>query len=734
VSASRFIAATLVALCVCLVGVSPAHAQDDSVAGPRRTLVLSLPDVTWEQIERQPVPNLRALLEPTAVASLAPARTRDRPDGFASSYLTMGAGTRATAPDQINGITTPDGAVWVAEWDELIARNDEALYEARLGAVGDRLDAAGIGRAVISAAGSSDAAALLALADHDGTVPFARLDGLTMRDSTAPGGNVANPEAVFAATRTVWEDPTLAGSENGHVVVLVEASDLVRNARASAGLPGLLAGPARNAALARADILVGLLADLLDPETDALVVIGPASEFGPRTLTVSAAASPTSEPGWMRSATSQRDGIISVIDVGPTLLDLNAITRPTHMEGRPAVFVTSDKSLDARIADLTRHLDRARLRGATQTRHADVVTWATVATLVAAGFALFRRRVAAWIAAGLTVATFGFVIASYWVSSPFLNDSSTRWWWTLLLVTVALFAIAWALRPRPMAGLVAVLMGLSATVAIDLITDSSMQFGAAFGYSPTANSRIYGLSNFSFGVFAGATLMVAGFITSRPGTAARLWTYGILAVSLLLIGGPSWGADVGGALAFAPGFAVFAMVAQGMRMRLRTLALAVLAAIVAISAFTALDLLRPSGQRTHLGRLAERFIDEGWESMRVILTRKALGALEASSPRWWIITIAAIVVLVLLSRMGAWSRAIAAYRGLRPAAYGAVVTAFAGTVLNDSGLAIGALILAILTPTLVLAALFASSENNASSDDAVDYASPASTAPSSIMQ
>lgn len=711
---------------------APAGASDPPAA-PLRTMIISLPDVTWEQIERQPVPHLRALLEPAAVASLAPARTRDRPDGFASTYLTFGAGTRATAPDRVTAESSGDGGVVVKEWRQLVARNDQALYEAQLGAVGNRLKREGVGRAVISAAGSTDAAALLALADGDGRVPYARLDGLSERDSTAPGGTVTDPAAVRDAVATVWNNAAVAGGQSGRVVVLVEAADLVRNARASAGLPGLLANPARNAALARADALVGQLAELIDPRTDSLMVVGPASEFGPRTLTISAAQTPSSDPGWLGSATTQRDGIISVIDVGPTLLDLSRIPRPTHMEGRAATFVASDASINQRIADMTRHLDRARLRAATQTLHSDVVTWATVATLIAAGFALFGRRGAGSVAAGLAIATYAFIVVSYLVSSPFLNDSSSRWWLTLGGATAGLFTVLWLLRPRPMAGLIGVLMGLAATVAVDLATGSSMQFGAAFGYSPTANSRIYGLSNFSFGVFAGSVLMVAGFVASRPGRATRGWTYGLLTLALVLIGGPSWGADVGGALAFAPGLTVFAMVAIGMRIRIRTLLLAALASVVAISAFTALDLMRPPGQRTHLGRLAERFTDEGWESMRVILTRKALGAFEASSPRWWIVTVAAIVVLVLLVRTRQWSRAITAYPGLRPAAYAAVVTAIAGTVLNDSGLAIGALILAILAPTLAIAATFGPGSGVVESAIHHGQDTPASSA-SSIMK
>ena len=41
------------------------------------------------------------------------------------------------------------------------------------------------------------------------------------------------------------------------------------------------------------------------------------------------------------------------------------------------------------------------------------------------------------------------------------------------------------------------------------------QPGAAFGYSPTGNSRLYGISNYAFGQVAASSCLLAAFVASR---------------------------------------------------------------------------------------------------------------------------------------------------------------------------------------------------------------------------
>ena len=104
---------------------------------------------------------------------------------------------------------------------------------------------------------------------HEGKVPGGQVDrGLPQADPGAPFGVRLDPDRVLDAFRASW---------TGRAVVLVEASDLVR-----ADLAGRFASDEqrerlRTNALRDTDELVGRLLGDVDPQRDAVIVVGPAA-------------------------------------------------------------------------------------------------------------------------------------------------------------------------------------------------------------------------------------------------------------------------------------------------------------------------------------------------------------------------------------------------------------------------------------------------------------------------
>src|SRR5690606_36979926 len=74
------------------------RARDLEAAPVRRVLVVSLPGVDWDRLRGADLPNLERFVEQAAVADLT-TRIGRRSAGATDAYLTMGAGTRAVAPD-----------------------------------------------------------------------------------------------------------------------------------------------------------------------------------------------------------------------------------------------------------------------------------------------------------------------------------------------------------------------------------------------------------------------------------------------------------------------------------------------------------------------------------------------------------------------------------------------------------------------------------------------------------
>ena len=119
-------------------------------------------------------------------------------------------------------------------------------------------------------------------------------------------------------------------------------------------------------------------------------------------------------------------------------------------------------------------------------------------------------------------------------------------------------------------------------------------------------------------------------------------------------------------LALVPAFGLVAVRLLGWRIRVRAVLLALAGTAVAIAGAVAVDLSRPPGSRTHLGRLVEQVQREGPGEFVDVVTRK-IGlnlASFGSSPFRWLLPVAVLGGLALWWMPG---RAVpAAWRALDP--------------------------------------------------------------------
>jgi hypothetical protein len=225
------------------------------------------------------------------------------------------------------------------------------------------------------------------------------------------------------------------------------------------------------------------------------------------------------------------------------------------------------------------------------------------------------------------------------------------------------------------------------------MTGSTLSLSAAFGYSPTGNSRLYGISNYSFGQVAGAACLLAAFVADRwRGRRGLVGALALLVAVLVVIGVPVFGSDVGGIIAFTPTILVFAALATGYRLRWRTIVVGLLVTIAAVTAFGMLDLARPEGQRAHLGRLFERVGNEGVGPLLNLIERKALANLGVTTSSFWVAAIpVAVGFMIFLAKYPnrPLSRLYEQTPSLRAGVWAAVVAAVLGSAVNDSGAIVG---------------------------------------------
>jgi hypothetical protein len=712
----------------------------------RRVLVLSLPGTTWAAVREADTPNLDRLFEKAAVGSTS-VRAIERETRPGDGYVTIGAGTAAAGVSGVEGlafdageagpggtgpggddpgspVAGPAGGI-VSTGVGALARDARRRHRgAQIGALGDALARAGVLRAVVANADLAlgppapagpdgdlrdpqyDTAtyhreAALALADHAGIVPAGDVGRRLLReDAPAPMGFGLDPEAALRAFRSAWGVP-------GRAVVLFEASDLARLHASQAGIPaGHLPDPALGRrTLEAADGLVGRVVADVDLEHDAVIVTGPSDPWDGVHLTVAALRAPGVRPGVLDSATTRRPGYVTLPDLGPTVLDLLGVPRPDSMEGRPyeshprswsgppvGRFVENDR--EARFRD--------RMLGAVAGAYVTVEILLSLAVAYVLARHPARRGlrrafdfIGLWLLAVVPLTFLGSVLDLDRVG-PYL---------ALVMGGGALLAAAaGALRGpmRPLAVLLGLLVGLHVG---DVVTGAHLQITTVFGYSPTVGGRFAGFGNLAFGQLAAGAILLAGILASMLGGRRGVMAGGaVLAVALVADGMPFWGADVGGVLATVPAFTLVALGLSGRMVSRRRLGALAAAGVAAVVGLGLVDLLRPDGSRTHLGRLFEQIGHDGFRPFSDAVQRKIAENLSVIPTSIWIPLVPAVLAFYAWLAYGS-SPSLEEIRrrapAMRPALVGLLIAGVLGMALNDSGIAVPAMMLGVLNPVLV---------------------------------
>jgi hypothetical protein len=711
-----------------------ADASDGTRAS--RVLIVSLPTVTWSDVQRVHTPNLDRIFSKGAVGNLV-TNGVERPAPLADAYLSLGAGARATAGaiganstglgfgveekfgrDDAGTVfrsrtgTPPGDGIVFMDVNDVTEANDSELYGAKVGLLGDELAKAGVTRAVIANGDGTDPsvpdtrvspyrrAAVGALMTNTGKVPAGQVDrDLLTPDPGAPFGLRLDNAAVTDAFDQVWQRDA---------VVLVEGSDLVRADVSGRFASETQAEKLRDQALRWTDALVGQLLDRVDLAKDLVVVVAPETHANDDSLTVAAVAGPGFAPGLLRSTTTQTDGFVNITDVAPTVLRAYGIDRPDDMEGRRMESAPNGDPLATRVERLadvnTDGLFRDSLIGASM----------GVVLGVACGVGLFvillDRFPGLGFFRGLVVFAAVWELAfldTVYLAGPlhFGRNGGRPAYWVFVLggafVLAALFLLVARRQPVD-----AILVGLGSVVAVhlvDLVTGAHLEWNTVFGYSPTIGIRFVGEGNMTFALLGAAATLFAGLFWWRVPTArGRNVAIGLLALTVVVMGAPFWGNDFGGAISAAPGFALLVWLLLGHRVRWRTLWVMVVVLVGAAVAVGLVDLLRPPDSRTHVGKFFEKaFTDFGGATL--VIRRKLhenLSVLTHSLLAVCLIVALAVVCWLWFARPRSLRILVARIPTATATGLALAVVAVLGFALNDSGISIPGMMAAVFVATL----------------------------------
>lgn len=616
------------------------------VASSRDVVLVSVPGLRWQDLEAADTPHLDQLVGASALMSvraLGPETSRTE------AYLSLNAGNRVAA-DGVDAVVS--GGRCVPELVDAAAESaDDDLNGAEPGAFGDALAAAGLHTTVVG--GPS---AIASLMDREGCV------------------------GTYTADRPAG--PLPAG------VVLVEFDGLDADGTASDRL----------AVLERIDAAVG---SLVMPEGAAalLVAVNAVDDRAEVTVAGLRIGAPVAA---LTSPTTRRAGYVTLPDIAPTVLEMVGLAVPDSMNGTPmAIASVPDDGLVERTSTLADLAERVAFRD----RAVGPVSVVMVVLLVLCAAAFVGRR--ARLARLLAPIVVAYPTLTFLLGLTPYHHLPLDFVVVMVPVTAAFTAavVTSALSSRGPWVPTAALAGALWLVQVgDIVTGGRLQINTPLGYTPTIAGRFQGYGNLSFGLVAASAVVVA-VLAAWIVPARRWWVLGtaawVGAVTLVADAAPRYGSDVGGTLAIIPGFVVLLTVLAGRHIGWRRLVAAGAGTVVLVAVLAAADLTRPASSRTHLGRFADDLLhgDGG-----LVIRRKMRGNLAILTSSVW-----SVVLLLLLVGIGwsAWRRRAVLTDALRDRPTtraflaGFVTVAVLGFALNDSGIAVPAVMLVAGVPWLV---------------------------------
>ncbi len=682
-----------------------------------RVIVIGVPRLGSNDLDPLTMPNLWAMAQHGGVGVITPRTPASNPSEL-QAWATMGAG----APTLLGaiGVDVAEGPgvgdqVRVVPGDQQIDGGTAAQVSARItgkspsgpqvvlgstlrkgdlrsygqpGRLGDLVRRAGGRTQVVSSEfliglptdASVDASSAVAAMGSDRSVDTATVGpSLLVPDPAFPDGYRTDVDRLVTAVA--------GGPAKG--LTVVGLGDPERAAIAAERSEPVAGAQLERRVQRATDLAIGRIAALADGHT-AVIVVGLTPPTSSWELTPMVAEGGGVKSGTMFSASTRRQGLLTLTDVAPTVVRLLGIGEPSDFVGNSAERSDDQAGMAAEVASMQELNTRATQRE--DAYIGIIVAFVIGQALIYGALAFSFRRIGRtrWVrflegcgigSAAWPLSTFIIRAGPVGLGKPVVTSA------LIVLICVAAGWIGTRMRSTPLAPLNVICVITLALLAIDLGTGGHLQESSIIGYSPLFASRFYGVGNMAYSVLASVAVILALRVTdgtwSLGHRAVRVGSVLVFAILLDIL--PTLGADVGGLIALVPAFAVLGVSMVGLKWTRRTIAWCALGIAVAGTAAIALA----SRGETHLSK----FLKGDSASITETIQRKIETNIRVLGlTTWsWMVPIVLIFMfrVLVIGHAGRW--VFGGRRNLRLAFAAVLAVGVIGALVNDSGVVITAI-------------------------------------------
>ncbi len=728
----------------------------DSVRPVKITLV-SIPGLSFMELKPSVLNKLPNLKRLTADGTVGALNVRTPSKGIDDSYLTLGAGAPAVGAaddrawqrtERWNGWSVPqayfhytggdsDSArIMVPEVEAIRRINEAEHYGARIGLLGESLAAHGV---AVYAFGNADRGAApgtspafrfspLMVMDQEGKVYGGAIDGSTLQADTA------HPFAVTTYYRYVlnqWKDI------DGPALVLIELGDLDRLFAEKNRYAGPRLDQLKLQILQEMDRFLGQMLEAM-PAESSLWLFSPmvhsdamAAKWMMAPLVVYRPGESTGSRVFL-SDTTRRPGIVTNLDLAPSLLRQFRIPVPAEMIGMPLGEAKRADALNGLIGQVERF---ARVYALRPKLLYSIVVFEMIVLLVSLWISIRKSKQGLrW----MRIPLFAILLVPLvllWVGS--LAGTSTMAMMVFFFASLCVFTGLAAALPLLLGlGITGLMEAL--TIVADGLAGAPFMKQSVLGYDPMIGARYYGIGNEYMGVLIGAAALgcsmllqlrserrrryvqsaasaaIAGRV--RTWRESRFWPalpVGLFFMAITVyLASPGLGTNAGGAITAMAAFGIVWVrtFCGGLLKEIRWPRLMAVLGLLILASLAVLWLLNAwmpgHGQQSHIGR-AMQALDEGrLDQIGRMIVRKLQMNLHLIGVSSWskvLITSLLIIAVMVMKPWGLFRRWQDRYPlvmyGFSANSIGAIVT----LLVNDSGIvAASTMIVYTAVPMLLL--------------------------------
>jgi len=489
-------------------------------------------------------------------------------------------------------------------------------------------------------------------------------------------------------------------------LLVVDLGDLVRLEQNKEYLTDEVYFQERKHILREFDQFLGWLLQNIDLRHSQLIVASlvpsPDAQAEKRLFTFIGVLGEKARPGLLVSPTTRRQGIVTLYDIAPSILEYLGVPEFKTMGGRPWTVTPAENTLSVlqnieASAVFTSSLRSPLIKGYV---FSYLVVLASILLLL-----LFDPRKGKYLSSFLLALI---AVPFVWLLMGLFPPLSV-WLYMLLFFSFILILVLssiWLARNKDLDPLLFICLATVGLLLGDTLTGSLLQKNCVLSYDAMAGARFYGIGNEYMGVLLGTTLMGASLFIQRSKKRSRraLLFIGTLFLFIVsVIGAPQWGSNFGGTAAFLVAFSYTFSRFLRIPLRWRQVLLIGVIVIITCSGLLILDYLRPPELRSHFGQLISMVQAEGGTAFFEIVQRKlAMNYRLIKYTIWTRVLIGTLIALGILfyRPLGIFRRVLTKNPSFAAGLEGSLLGAFMALAFNDSGIVAAAT--AIIFPAATL--------------------------------